>query len=41
MNMQVAFLEHLGIDAQRFGARFDQAQSGLRAFFHHVTQLAG
>ena len=35
------FSKRLGIDAERDGAVLDDAERGLRAFLHHVAELAG
>ncbi len=41
MDVDVGFLEALGIDAERDGAILDDAQGGLGAFPHDIAELAG
>ena len=41
MDVNVGLLERLRGDAEFSRARLDQRQRGLRAFLHHVAQLAG
>src|SRR5690606_8613305 len=40
VNVDVAFLEALGRDAQPFRLALEQGQRGLRAFLHDIAQLA-
>jgi len=41
MNMQVVFLKISESIPNVSRARLDQTQSSLRAFFHHIAELAG
>src|ERR1700729_4611776 len=40
MNVDVGLLQFDGVDSEFGGARLDQREGGLRAFLHHITQLA-
>jgi len=39
--VDVGAFESVGVDAELAGAAFDEAESGLGAFFHDVANLAG
>src|SRR5208283_2357981 len=41
VDMDVAFLESGGIDAERGGAVLDDGKCGLCAFLHHIAELPG
>ncbi len=41
VHVDVALFEPRRIDAERLGLRLEQAQCRLRAFLHHVAELAG
>src|SRR4029077_5040824 len=41
VDVDVALLEAAWIDAERDGAVLDDGERGLRAFLHHVAELAG